>query len=194
MSPSLRAERKTRTSAVITTTALELFTTRNFGDVTMSEIAAEAGVGERTLYRYFADKEELLFGGDEAFREQLRSAVIGRPTGEEPFTALHQASRSVAAILEGRRVEVARRASVIAGASALLARERAKHAAWEAVLTEALTERGVGAQTARLLGRITVACYDEATTRWLADADQEATLSSALDDGFDEISALGVPI
>lgn len=189
MSPSLREERKTRTAAVITTTALELFTARTFGDVTMSEIAAAAGVGERTLYRYFADKEELLFGDDVAFRKQLRSALVERPPDEQPFTALRGASRSVAGFLEGRRDYVAQRASVIAGAPALVARERAKQAAWEEILAGTLAERGVVTATARLLGRITVACYDEATARWLADGHQAASLSAALDETFDEVTA-----
>lgn len=49
-----------------------------------------------------------------------------------------------------------------------MARERGKRVAWEATIAEALVDRGVAAAEARLLARITVACYDEAMARWLA--------------------------
>lgn len=187
MSPSLRQERRAHTGAVIAASALELFTRRTFAEVTMAEIAAAAGVGERTLYRYFADKEELLFGEDEAFRERLGLAVVRRSPGEQPLTALRAASIELATFLEGRREHVRRRAAVIAGTPALLARERAKHAAWEAVLANALAERGVSSNQARLLGRVTVACYDEAMARWLERATGVRTLAAALEQAFDDV-------
>lgn len=130
--------------------------------VTLAEVAAAARVGERTLYRYFADKEDLLFAEDAAWRAQLRAAIEQQPAGEPPFAVLRGASATAAAALEDRRDEVRRRGEVIASAPALTARERAKHAAWEAVLADAFRERGAGAGEARLLGRIGVACYDEA--------------------------------
>jgi len=186
----LRQERKTRTAAVIAAAALELFTRHGFAPVTMADIAAAAGVSQRTLYRYVTDKEELLFGDDEAFRDTLRAAVVQRPDEEHPFTALRAASMSAATVLEGRRADVGRRALIIATTPALLARERVKHAAWEAVLADALQERGVPTIQARLLGRITVACYDEATTRWLDTTDPSPTLTTALEHTFDDAESL----
>lgn len=190
MSPTLRQERKTRTAAEIAAAALELFTSRGFAPVTMAEIATAAGVSQRTLYRYVTDKEELLFGDDEAFRGTLRSAVVRRPPDEHPFTALRAASMSAAGVLEGRRADVERRAAIIAATPALLGRERAKHAAWEAVLADAVLERGVPTTRARLLGRITVACYDEAITRWLEDTGQAPNLTTALKQAFDDVESL----
>ena len=80
-------------------------------------------------YRYFADKEDLLFAEDEAWRADLRSAISQQPAGEPPFSVLRGASATVARALEDRREEVRRRGEVIASAAALTARERAKHAA-----------------------------------------------------------------
>ncbi|HYM58762.1 MAG TPA: TetR/AcrR family transcriptional regulator [Solirubrobacteraceae bacterium] len=189
MSPSLREERKVRTSASIAAAALELFATRGYAAVTVAEVAAAARVGERTLYRYFADKEDLLFAEDEGWRASLRAAIEQQPAGEPPFTVLRGASATVARALEDRREEVRRRAEVIASAPALAARERAKHAAWEEVLAEGLRERGVAAGEARLLGRIAVACYDEALTRWLAQDGPQRTLGAELDAAFAELGA-----
>ncbi len=190
MSPSLREERKVRTSAAIAAAALDLFAARSYAAVTVAEVAAAARVGERTLYRYFADKEDLLFGEDEGFRVELRTAIEQRRAGEPPFAVLRGASATVARALEDRRDEVRRRAEVIASAPALAARERAKHAAWESVLAEALRERGVATGEARLLGRVTVACYDEATTRWLEQDGSHRTLCAELDAAFAELDAL----
>ena len=190
VSPSLRAERKVRTSAAIAAAALDLFATRGYAAVTVAEVAATARVGERTLYRYFADKEDLLFGEDEGFRAELREALAQQPAGAPPLAVLRGAGGTVARGLENRREEVRRRGEVIASAPALAARERAKHADWEAVLAEGLRDRGVAAGEARLLGRVAVACYDEAMTRWLAQDGPDCTLGAELDAAFAELGAL----
>ena len=156
----------------------------------MAEVAAAARVGERTLYRYFADKEELLFAEDEAWRASLRGAIEQQPAGGSPFTVLRGASATLVRALEDRREEARRRAEVIASAPALIARERSKHAAREAILAAGLCERGVAAAEARLLGRITVACCDEALTRWLAQDGAQRTLGAELDAAFAELGAL----
>lgn len=190
MSPSLREERKVRTSAAIAAAALELFAERGFDAVTVGEVAAAARVGERTLYRYFADKDDLLFGEDEAFRADLRSALDQQPAGRPPLAALRGASVVVVRSLQDRRNEVARRAQVIASSPALTARERAKRAAWEAVLAEGLAGRGVAPAEAALLGRVTVACFDEAMTRWLAHGQAGRSLAAELDETFGQLAAL----
>lgn len=190
MTPSLREDRKVRTSSAIKTAALELFAARGYDAVTVAEVAAAAQVGERTLYRYFADKEDLLFGEDEAWRAALRAAIDEQPAGDPPFRVLRGASATVVRALEDRRDEVRRRNEVIAAAPALSARERAKHAAWELVIAERLQERGVAPTEARLLGRIAVTCYDEALTRWLATARAKRSLLEELEAAFDEVARL----
>lgn len=190
MSPSLREERKVATSARIAAAALQLFAARGYAAVTVGEVAAAAGVGERTLYRYFADKDDLLFAADEDWRAGLRSAVEDQPGGRAPFAVLRGASAVIARAFEGRREEVAHRARVIASSPALTARERAKHVAWEGVLAQALSRRGVDPAGAALLGRIAVACYDEAMTRWLAGEDPRRTLELELDATFTRLAAL----
>lgn len=189
MSVPLREQRKARTRAALSSAALDLFAERGYATVPMSDIAAAAGVGERTLYRYFADKEELLFGEDATFRAALRDAVAARPPEEPPFRALRRGSRAVAERLHEREDEVRRRAAVVGAVPQLLARERAKHAAWEEVLTQSLTERGVSPSTSRLFARLAVACYDEAMARWLAHPPATRTLSAVLDEVFDEVVA-----
>ena len=168
---TLREAKKTRTRAAIAGAATRLFAERGYTTVTMADVAAAAEVGERTVFRYFASKEELLFGEDEAFRAALADAFAHRPADEAPFDALLGATQEVAAGLAGRRAELAERLTVIRGTAPLEARERAKHAGFEAVITDALRARGVKMAQARLLARIGVACYDEGVERWLTDED-----------------------
>ncbi len=190
MGPPLREQRKARTSASIASAALELFAARGYAAVTVGEVAAASGVGERTLYRYFADKDDLLFAEDEQMRAALRSAIEQQPGGQSPFTVLRAAAAAVARTLQDRREEVARRARVIASSPALSARERAKRVAWEAVLADGLSRHGAAAAEAALLGRIGVACHDEALSRWLAQDPPRRTLELELDATFDQLTAL----
>lgn len=184
---SLREQRKARTRTDLAAAALDLFTRRGYAAVTMTDIAAAAGVGERTLYRYFPDKEELLFTEDEVLRADLRAAILDRPAGERPLATLRAASLAIAAWLQEHEDMVRRRAAVMADAPPLAARERAKHAAWGAVLADALVERGVPASEARLLAGVTVACYDEAMTRWLTAAASATTLTAEIERTFAEL-------
>lgn len=70
--------------------------------MTVGEVAAAAGVGERTLYGYFSDNDDLLFGEDEQFRSTLSSALKQQPDGP-PLVVLRGAGAAVARLLEDRR-------------------------------------------------------------------------------------------
>src|ERR1700731_4121568 len=67
--------------------ALALYGERGFEQTTGAEIAARAGLTERTFFRHFADKREVLFGGGE-LQELLVSAVAGAPDSAAPMDAV----------------------------------------------------------------------------------------------------------
>src|ERR1700686_2445249 len=69
--------------------AMELYGARGFDQTTVAEIAARAGLTERTFFRHYADKREVLFGGSEALADLLVAAVAGAPA---PATALDAAA------------------------------------------------------------------------------------------------------
>ena len=75
----LRERKKARTRAAISAAALRLFAERGYEAVTIADVAAAAEVGQRTVFRYFGDKDELLFGEDLAFRAALADALAARP-------------------------------------------------------------------------------------------------------------------
>src|ERR1700691_3429031 len=59
--------------------SMELFAERGFEQTTVAEIAERAGLTERTFFRYFADKREVLFAGAEGFQDLVVGAVAGAP-------------------------------------------------------------------------------------------------------------------
>lgn len=186
----MRERKKQRTRAAITQAALELFAARGFEAVTLTEVAEAADVAPRTLFRYFADKEELLFGDDEAVQAHLCAALSAQPEHEPPATALLESVVSLASLWQAARDQGRTRRAVIASSTALRARERAKHAAYEQVLLDGLTVRGTDRSQARLLARVTVACTDEAITRWLSDDDPTRPgLEGRMRETFAELAA-----
>lgn len=169
-SSGLRARKKEATRAAIARASLELFAARGFAAVTLAEIAAAADVGERTIFRYFPDKEELLFGDDAAVREHLTEALAARPASEAPVVAVVEAMVALAPLWQDAQDEGRLRRAVIGAAPALAARQRAKYADYEHTVAQALVARGSDGTQARLLARAAVACADEAITRWFDDA------------------------
>ena len=69
--------------------ALELYVDQGYEQTTVADIAARAGVTERTFFRHFADKREVLFAGSGAFQETVLSAIADHA---EAATALAAAA------------------------------------------------------------------------------------------------------
>lgn len=86
-----REARKRATRAAIERAARDLFAARGFDAVPVREIAAAAGVTERTFYRYYPDKHELVAGDAQAWAEMLRAGVRARPAQERPLEAVERA-------------------------------------------------------------------------------------------------------
>jgi AcrR family transcriptional regulator len=85
---SLRETKKHRTREAIGAEAMRLFATRGFDHVTVAEIAAAAGVSEKTVFNYFPTKEDIFFDEVPARLEALATALRGRKPGESIFTVL----------------------------------------------------------------------------------------------------------
>jgi AcrR family transcriptional regulator len=77
----LRASKKRQTHAAIAAAAMELFVARGFDAVTVAEVAAAAGVSEKTVFNYFPAKEDLVFEHGQERRAALIGAILDRPPG-----------------------------------------------------------------------------------------------------------------
>ena len=116
--------------------ALALFEERGFENTTVVEIAARAGLTERTFFRYFADKREVLFWGAGALQELLVAAVAGAPDRAPPIDAIAGALDAAGAMLQARRDSARRRQSVIAANAELRERELIKLASLASALAD----------------------------------------------------------
>jgi AcrR family transcriptional regulator len=168
--------------------ALELFRERGYDATTAAEIAARAGVTERTFFRHFADKREALFDGEEAFRDALRDAVRAAPTDQGPLGALRFAFSSVEQTLKDNRSFSGPRASLIAATPALQERVLTKTAGLIKALAEALSDRGVDRATAELAAQVGMAAFGHAAAAWLDDP--TTALDAHLAQAFDRLQDL----
>lgn len=162
--------------------ALELFEERGYVGTTAAEVAERAGLTERTFFRHFPDKREVLFDGNE-LGDLLSAAVADAPEGVVPVEAVAAGFDAVAAVFEGRRGAVTRRARVVAAHAELRERELAKLASWSTALEDTLRGRGLLGPDADLLAEVCVAAFRAAYRRWLEDGTEgelAATVREAL--------------
>jgi AcrR family transcriptional regulator len=148
--------------------AFELYTERGYDQTTVAEIAARAGLTERTFFRHFADKREVLFEGGARFTATLVDAVDAAPL---PATALELVTAGIeAAGPIFPPVELVRRRQALLLANPELQERELIKLAWLAAsLAEALRRRGVPDTAAELVAETGVIVLRIALTRWIED-------------------------
>ena len=171
--------------------ALELFAENGFDQTTAAQIAARAGVTERTFFRHFPDKREVLFDGQNLLNTALSDAIAKAPPELPPIQTLHRAFASVTEMFEKNRPFSEPRQRIISGNPALREREVAKHAAMGRAVAEALQRRGVERPRADLAAQAGLAVLGYALHAWFADS--SLRLDDYLDRGFAELHNLASP-
>lgn len=147
--------------------AMELYAARGYEATTVADIAGRAGLTERTFFRYFPDKREVLFDGAQQLQDRFVSTVAAHPPGRGALNAVHAAVSAAAEVMQQGREQASRRAVVIAGDPVLQERELIKLASLAAALARTLRERGVGEPAASLTAEVGVAVFRVAFERWL---------------------------
>jgi AcrR family transcriptional regulator len=169
--------------------AMELYGERGFEQTTVAEIAKRAGLTERTFFRYFADKREVLFAGADSLQEVMVGAVADAPEALAPIDAAAEGLEAAAAALQERRQFARRRASIIAANAELQERELIKFASLSASLAETLRRRGLDQPAASLTAEIAMAIFRTAFERWIDDANQR-DFPQLIRDSLDELKVL----
>jgi AcrR family transcriptional regulator len=178
-----------RARARLREAALELYRERGYDETTAAQIAERAGVTERTYFRHFADKREVLFDGEAELRAILVDAIAAAPSGLAPLPLLVRAFTAAVPLLVLNRSVAEQRARVIAVTPALQERAYAKTAALTDALADALANRGIAPSTARLAAQVGMAAFERASRRWAGDP--AVDLGASMAQAADEVLTLG---
>ncbi|MFE7504233.1 TetR family transcriptional regulator [Promicromonospora sp. NPDC057488] len=186
---TLREISRDAVRARITEIALELFAERGFEQVTVEQIAAEAGMSARTFHRYFPAKEDVVIGDPARGGEFVRDVLAGRPQDEPVWDSLRIAFDTLVtqAPHRGGDDERGKRAMrVLVSAASLRARSLEKHLLWARMLTPLVATRLPDDDTAfraEIIVQSALACFDVALTVW-ANAEDSTTASELLERSF----------
>ncbi len=169
--------------------ALALYGERGFEQTTVAEIARRAGLTERTFFRHFADKREVLFAGAGTLQEFLVSAVADAPDSVAPIDAVAAALGAAGALLQERREYARQRQAVIAANAELRERELIKLASLASALAGALRRRGISDPAASLSAEAGIAVFKIAFERWINETSQR-DLPQLIRESLDELKAV----
>jgi AcrR family transcriptional regulator len=170
--------------------AYDLFAKHGFDAVSVADIARGAEVTERTFYRYFADKREVLFDGQERLREAFVRGVTEAPSGTPPLGVVAVAlDRAAVFFPDDRRDGSRARQLIIDADAALQERELLKLTTLSAALATALRERGHARLQADLLADAAISVFRVAFGQWISEG-QQASLGDLQRAGLATLRAL----
>ncbi|MDN3357559.1 TetR/AcrR family transcriptional regulator [Actinomadura sp. DC4] len=160
-------------SQEILETALRLFTEQGYDETTIAQIAREAGVSQRTLFRYFGAKEDLLGGGQDRFAQVLTDTIGGLPAETGVWEALRAGITAVLDLHDGRD-QALERFRLLHGTASLRAGWLEKRLRFQDDLLPLVKARMDGAAgsvdaRARAVIATAFACLDAASMTWVAD-------------------------
>jgi AcrR family transcriptional regulator len=153
--------------------ALDLFAERGYDAATVAEIAERAGLTKRTFFRYFTDKREVLFGGQEWLSRALTEGVIAAPGSATPLDAAGSALEAVAPLFDLDRLDVVRqRQSVIAANVELQERELLKSATLARAMADGFRARELPEPVVQVAAELGLLALRLTFARWAAAANE----------------------
>jgi len=151
---------------------MELFQHRGYTETTVEEIAARAGLTERTFFRYFADKREVLFSGSKDLEQVIVEHIESAPHEASPLDVVAGAMEAAARQLQERRdLDFVRaRYTLVTKHAEIQERELIKLASLSLAVTNALHVRGVSEPSASLAAEAGIAIFKVGFERWVKDS------------------------
>lgn len=165
----LRQQKKRKTREEIIETALSLFESKGFEETTIAEIASAAGVSPRTMFRYFASKEDLVFLGQEEENRQVAELAKVIPPGTDPITALVAIARTVLSRRQDISPQFVRAARLIGQSPALLAHKGKLLRDIQQLIVGVLRYLSPDIPERDLMAAVFLAALDTVVSAWIAD-------------------------
>jgi AcrR family transcriptional regulator len=171
--------------------ALDLFLRDGYEAVTISDLAAAAGVSRSTLLRHFSTKEDIVLSTADAQGAKVADALRTRPAGEDDWTALR---RAFDVNVQPYRQDPDRALALtrlVLDVRALRAHGLEKQDGWQSLLAGALAQRaGSAAPSVRhwVWAGAALVCMNVALHQWSA-SDGRLDLVALLDDAFGTLAA-----
>ena len=150
--------------------ALELYAERGFEQTTAAEIAESVGLTERTFFRYFADKREVQFAGQDRFQQVFVDGIAAAPEGGSALETVAFALDAAASFFPDERRPYSRlRQTVLDANPSLQERELLKSAWLASAMAAALRERGVPDPQATLAAYHAGTVFTVSFRQWIAE-------------------------
>ncbi len=165
--------------------ALQLFLDRGFDETTVDDIADAAGIGRRTLFRYFASKNDLPWGDFEAGLDDMRAYLAAVPSTVSLADALAAAVVRFNAFPPEEIPYHRKRMELLLNVPALVAHSGLRYVAWRKVVSDFVAARlglSEDALEPQAMGWIYLGISISAYEQWLKD--DQADLSSLLETAF----------
>lgn len=169
--------------------ALELYGERGYEQTTVAEIAQRAGLTERTYFRHYADKREVLFAGSAVLEELCVGAVARAPESAPPVDAVAAGLEAVSGMFSAGRDHARRRHAVVSANQELRERELIKLASMGAALADALRARGVPDPSAALAAELGVAVFKVGFETWLT-APEERDMAQVMRETLEDLKGV----
>ncbi len=194
----LRERKQARTRAELKAAADRLFDRRGFDAVTVEDICAEVEISPRTFFRYFHNKDEIVFEGIRPRLAQMVDAFADRPLSEDAYEALSQALLAVAGDPDYQH-ELRWVHRQISSSPELLGASLQHYRVWEDRLVDLVVARSPGTYSqaaARLLTAVAFGALSATLEEWARHPDEplkpqlQAALS-AVRHGVQGIAGLG---
>jgi AcrR family transcriptional regulator len=155
--------------------ALDLFAAHGFEQTTTAEIAQAVGLTERTFFRHFIDKREVLFYGQHEYLQAFLDGVDGAPSDASPLQMIAAALQGAAALFPDERRPFSQlRQAVIEKNPALQERELHKRSVVATTVAEALRARGVAEPAATLAAESGATVFGIAFAQWISDGEKRS--------------------
>jgi AcrR family transcriptional regulator len=169
--------------------AMELYIERGFEQTTVTEIARRAGLTQRTFFRHFADKREVLFQGSGLLEELIVRTLGDALDSAAPIDAVAEALQAAGAAIQEGGDRPRQRQVVIAANPELQERELIKLASLASAIAGALRQHGVPDPAASLTAEAGIAIFKIAFERWISLSDQQ-DLPRFIREALDELKAV----